>query len=207
MAYTIEDLKNKILEMYPEIKEKDFHITIYYSEEKQSYVIRLQKGTDELITYLDKKDADECMNNVKCVYLGVQVGQFIKNIEEKEGFERGKPEEVAVYKYKEIKVAIDKDGYLKSFDDWNEEVAQVLAEREGLGVLSKEQLDILKFIREYYRTYNYFPILNSVCKNVNQPKGCIAERFIDPLIAWKLAGLPKPDETLINIVKHGVTPT
>ena len=31
-----------------------------------------------------KKDADECMNNIKCVYLGVQIGQFVKNFEEDE---------------------------------------------------------------------------------------------------------------------------
>jgi hypothetical protein len=31
--------------------------------------------------HLEKKDADECMNGIKCIYLGVQVGQFIKNFE------------------------------------------------------------------------------------------------------------------------------
>ncbi|MGB9823478.1 hypothetical protein, partial [Thermodesulfovibrio sp.] len=82
MAYTIDDLKNKILEMYPEVNEHGFNVNIYYSEEKQAYIIRFQKGTSELITHLDKQDADDCMNNVKCVYLGVQIGQFIKNFTE-----------------------------------------------------------------------------------------------------------------------------
>ncbi len=207
MAYTIDDLKNKISEMYPEIKEHGFNLTVYYSEEKQAYVIRIQKGTSELITYLDKKDADDCMNNIKCVHLGLQVAQFIKNIVEKERFEREKPETVSVVKYQEIKAELDSEGYLKNFDAWNEDVAQLIAEREGIGPLTKEKLDILKFIREYYKTYNFFPILNAVCKYVNQPKNCISEKMIDPLVAWKLAGLPKPDETVVNIVKHGVTPT
>ncbi|MGB9710649.1 MAG: hypothetical protein ACPLZA_04025 [Thermodesulfovibrio sp.] len=48
MAYTIDDLKNKILEMYPEVKEHGFNVNIYYSEEKQAYIIRFQKGTSEL---------------------------------------------------------------------------------------------------------------------------------------------------------------
>ena len=32
---------------------------------------------------LKKKDADECMDGIKCVYLGIQIGQFIKNFEER----------------------------------------------------------------------------------------------------------------------------
>ncbi|GAQ93943.1 sulfur relay protein, TusE/DsrC/DsvC family [Thermodesulfovibrio aggregans] len=207
MAYTIDDLKNKILEMYPEVKAQGFTVNIYYSEEKQAYIIRFQKGTSELITHLDKQDADDCMNNVKCVYLGVQIGQFIKNFTERERFEREKPEEVSEYKAVEKSVAFDEEGYLKNINDWNEKVAQAIALREGLGVLTKDQLEIVKFINEYYKKYNYFPVLNFVCKNLNQPKECVAEKLIDPLVAWKIAGLPKPDDTLINIVKYGVTPT
>ncbi|MEN2986610.1 MAG: TusE/DsrC/DsvC family sulfur relay protein [Thermodesulfovibrionaceae bacterium] len=207
MAYTIYDLKAKILEMYPEIREKELNLSIYYSKEKQAYILRFQKGTSELITHLDKQDADDCMNNVKCVYLGVHVGQFIKNFSERERFERERPEEVAEYKNIEKTVALDDEGYLKNIDDWNEKVAQMIAIREGLGVLTKDQLEIVKFINEYYKKYNYFPVLNFVCKNVNQPRDCIAEKLIDPLVAWKIAGLPKPDNTLINIVKYGVTPT
>lgn len=206
MAYTIEDLKAKILEMYPEIKENGFSVTIYYSEEKQSYIIRLQKGVSELITQLDKKDADDCMNNVKCVYLGVQIGQFIKNFVEKERFEREKPEIVSEIKAVEKTVALDEEGYLKNFDDWNEKVAQMIALREGLGILTQDQMEIVKFIRQYYKQYSFFPVLNFVCKNLNQPKNCVAEKLIDPLLAWKIAGLPKPDESMINIVKYGVTP-
>lgn len=207
MAYTINDLKAKIIEMYPEINEQGFKINIYYNEEKQSYIIRLQKGVSELITHLDKKDADDCMNNIKCVHLGVQIGQFIKNFEERERFMREKPEIVSEVKEMEKTVALDEEGYLKNINDWNEKVAQMIAFREGLGVLNKDQLEILRFINEYYKKYNYFPVLNYVCKNVHQPKNCVAEKLIDPIVAWKIAGLPKPDDTLINIVKYGVTPT
>lgn len=207
MAYTIDDLKAKIMEMYPEVKEKGFNVTIFYSKEKQSYIIRFQKGTSELITQLDKKDADDCMNNVKCVYLGVQIGQFIKNFTDREKFTREKPEIAAEFKALEKKIALDEEGYLKNINEWNEKVAQMIALREGLGMLNQDQLEIVKFINEYYKKYNYFPVLNYVCKNIHQPKDCIAEKLIDPIVAWKIAGLPKPDDTLINIVKYGVTPT
>jgi len=69
-----------------------------------------------------------------------------------------------VVKYKEIRIGVDKDGYLINFDDWNEEVAQVLAEREGFGKLTNQQLDILKFIRDYYKNYNFFQFLMQYVK-------------------------------------------
>ncbi len=104
-------------------------------------------------------------------------------------------------------IEIDEDGYLRNLDDWSEAVACAIAEREGVEELTKERMDIIRFIRDYYRQYNFFPILNAVCKNVNQPKECINEQFLDPIVAWKIAGLPRPDETIINLLRYGQTPT
>jgi hypothetical protein len=81
MAYTMAQLKDKILEMYPEINKHGISLDLQFDSTKDAYVLKFSKNGQELTTYLEKKDADECMNNVKCVYLGVQVGQFIKNFE------------------------------------------------------------------------------------------------------------------------------
>ena len=88
MAYTNVALKDKIIEMYPEIGEKGLSVGIDFSEEKNAYIVTFKRGKESLTTHLEKKDADECMNGIKCVYLGVQVEQFIKNFEEREVFER-----------------------------------------------------------------------------------------------------------------------
>lgn len=104
------------------------------------------------------------------------------------------------------KVQLDEEGFLVNFDDWNEQVACALAEREGVEELQKEKMDILKFIREYYKKYNFFPILQAVCKHVHLPKDCLSEDFFDPMQAWKLAGLPKPDENIVNILEYGESP-
>lgn len=98
--------------------------------------------------------------------------------------------------YEELKIPVDNEGYLVNGEDWNEKVARALAGKEGVE-LTKDRLDIILFMREYYRKYNFFPILRAVCKNVHQPKDCFSEKFIDPLKAWKIAGLPKPDEHVI----------
>ncbi len=88
MVYTDIALKDKILEMYPEIKEHNFSVGMDFDERKNAYILTFRRGAEVLTTHLEKKDADDCMNGIKCVYLGVQVAQFIKNFEEREVFGR-----------------------------------------------------------------------------------------------------------------------
>ena len=84
MAYTDEALRQKITEMYPEVTKHGISVTLDFSKEKNAYIVKFSKGSHELATHLEKKDADDCMNDVKCIYLGVQVGQFVRNFEEAE---------------------------------------------------------------------------------------------------------------------------
>jgi hypothetical protein len=81
MGYTKVALQDKILEMYPEIAKHGISVSLDFDEGKIAYIVKLKKDKKELTTHLEKKDADDCMNNIKCVYLGVQIGQFIKNFE------------------------------------------------------------------------------------------------------------------------------
>ena len=102
--------------------------------------------------------------------------------------------------YKGKKVTLDDEGYLLNFNDWSEDVACALARNEGVEELTKDKMDIIKFLREYYKEYNFFPILRAVCKNVHQPKNCITENFMNPVKAWKIAGLPNPGDE-VNLFK------
>ena len=105
-----------------------------------------------------------------------------------------------VIEYAGIKIELDDDGYLVSYEDWNETVAHALAEREDAGELTRDRMDILKFMREYYREHKFFPILRYVCKKVDQPRDCVTEKFIEPVTAWKIAGLPNPGDE-VNLMK------
>lgn len=89
------------------------------------------------------------------------------------------------------KVPIDGEGFLEDITDWNEDVAKCLAAREGIEELTVEQMEIVKFLRDFFKKFKSFPILNYVCKNIHQPRECLNEQFINPEIAWKIAGLPK----------------
>jgi len=82
MGYTLLGLKNKIEEFHPEIVKHGIILNVSFSEEKKAYMLKLAKGRDELVTYLEKKDADDCMDGRKCVNLAVQLGQFLADFED-----------------------------------------------------------------------------------------------------------------------------
>ncbi|MEJ2183487.1 MAG: TusE/DsrC/DsvC family sulfur relay protein [Nitrospirota bacterium] len=102
------------------------------------------------------------------------------------------------------KVKVDAEGYLVNFDDWNEDVARALAKREGIGELSADRLDILKFIRQYYTDYGSYPVFGAVCLNVMQPKDCVTKKFMNPIQAWRVAGIPNPGKEVETYLHHEV---
>jgi tRNA 2-thiouridine synthesizing protein E len=88
---------------------------------------------------------------------------------------------------------LDDDGFLANTENWNQEIAMELAKREGFDQLDEQQLEIIRFLREYYLKFHAFPILSYVCKKIQQPSECLNEEFVNPMKAWKIAGLPKMD--------------
>lgn len=109
---------------------------------------------------------------------------------------------MTVIEYQGTSVDVDGDGYLSDPGSWDENVARAISENEGVGELTGDMMDVIHFMRTYYKNYQAFPILNSVCRNVHQPDDCVNEEFIDPLSAWKIAGLPNPGEEVISYLKR-----
>lgn len=100
---------------------------------------------------------------------------------------------------------LDADGYLMDTSTWTEKIACAIAEREGISdecPLSRERLEILKFLRDYYNRFDAFPIIRAVCKKVGQEKSCQYHQFPDPITAWKIAGLPKPNPEVLSRIKR-----
>lgn len=81
MGYTNVALKDKIMEMYPEIAQHGITVSLDFNRELKTHDVKLKKDSHELITHIEMKDADECMDGIKCIYLGVQIDQFIRNFE------------------------------------------------------------------------------------------------------------------------------
>ena len=82
IIYTIEGLKDMIYELHPEIVQHALNLSVIFDENQNAYVLTFSRGGRELNTYLDKQDADECMEGEKCIHLGVQIAQFLDDFEE-----------------------------------------------------------------------------------------------------------------------------
>ena len=83
MGYTIVGLKEKILEMYPEIPKLGVVSTLTFDEGKQAYVLKLQKGPARAGHLYRQGRRHRCMDGHVCVSLGVQVRQFLDNFKER----------------------------------------------------------------------------------------------------------------------------
>jgi hypothetical protein len=81
MGYTKEDLKKKLMRMYPEIQQFGLSLALDFDNAKDAWVVSFEKGTHKRHAFLDKRDADSCIEGNVCIYLGMLIAQYIKDLE------------------------------------------------------------------------------------------------------------------------------
>jgi tRNA 2-thiouridine synthesizing protein E len=101
-------------------------------------------------------------------------------------------------------VQLDKQGFLKDLNQWNEEVAIVLAENEGIA-LNDGHWQVVKLLRDFYQQFEVSPAMRPLVKYTAQRLGKEKGNSMYLLklfpgspakIAAKISGLPKPDNCL-----------
>ncbi|MCW8916930.1 MAG: TusE/DsrC/DsvC family sulfur relay protein [Magnetovibrio sp.] len=94
----------------------------------------------------------------------------------------------------------DEEGYILDVNNWNEDLAKVIADEEGLD-MTDEHWEVVSFLREYYNEYQIAPavrvLVKAVKKKFGKDKG--SNKYLYELFpygpakqACKVAGLPKP---------------
>lgn len=94
------------------------------------------------------------------------------------------------------KVELNPEGFMVNPEEWDEEVAVVLAKsEERIESLTQDHWAVIHYIRDYYLEKNLAPMVRKVCKNTGFPLKYIFELFPSGPAkgACKVAGLPKPD--------------
>lgn len=103
-----------------------------------------------------------------------------------------------------IQIETDANGYLLNHQQWNEDVALAIAEKEHLE-LTQAHWEVIYFVREFYQEYNTSPAIRMLVKAMAQKLGEDKgnSRYLQRLFpdgpakqATKLAGLPKPAKCL-----------
>jgi hypothetical protein len=82
MSYSQTDLEQKLLEMYPEISKYGLSLSLSFDQEKDAWIVSFEKANHKRHAILDKKDADACLDGNVCIYLGMLITQYIKDLEE-----------------------------------------------------------------------------------------------------------------------------
>ena len=100
-----------------------------------------------------------------------------------------------------IQVSRDTEGYLIDPDDWNEDIANELARKEGIK-LNQEYWPILRFMRGYYNTHKVAPDVRHVTKYLANERGIDkkeAKKIVFELFpygyvkqACKISGMKRP---------------
>ncbi|MCB1731833.1 MAG: TusE/DsrC/DsvC family sulfur relay protein [Halieaceae bacterium] len=100
--------------------------------------------------------------------------------------------------------AFDREGFLRSLEDWTPEVAEQIAAREQL-VLTDAHWEVIRLLRDYYREFDSSPAMRPLVKYCALKLGSDKGRSIYLLslfpgspakLGSKIAGLPKPDNCL-----------
>ena len=91
-------------------------------------------------------------------------------------------------------VDVDAHGSLIEPNDWNEEVAHVLAEATVLTPLTEDHWRVIMFVREYFLAYETAPMLREILKRTGLGERRVRQLF--PLSCrecmCRIAGLPRP---------------
>jgi hypothetical protein len=74
-----EDIKKKLLQIYPEIEQFGLGLSVSFEEATDAWMATFTKGEHELSTHLEKPDVESCLQGKECYHVGVQLGRFIRN--------------------------------------------------------------------------------------------------------------------------------
>jgi len=103
---------------------------------------------------------------------------------------------MSILEVKDKKIELNQEGFLLRPQEWDEDVAKLLAKQEeGIDSLSEEHWKIIKYIRDYYLEKQLAPMVRKICQTTGFTLKHIYELFPSGPAkgACKLAGLPKPD--------------
>ena len=74
------EICEKITGIFPEMGKCGTDVAVCYDNVKDAFIVDLKKDGKRLYTHLEPEDARLCLDNEKCVRLGVQMSQLKHNV-------------------------------------------------------------------------------------------------------------------------------
>ena len=91
-------------------------------------------------------------------------------------------------------IQIDENGLLKNSQDWNREVALVIAHDLGIDLLAADHWKVIDAMRLHFDRFGVAPAMHNICHTNHKREEWVHDLFGSCLNAWRVAGLPDPGE-------------
>jgi dissimilatory sulfite reductase related protein len=91
-------------------------------------------------------------------------------------------------------IELDEYGLLKQPQDWNKEVALVLAKSLDINRLTMDHWKVIDAMRKHYDMFGVAPAIHNICHSNQHSDEWVHGLFGTCLNAWRVAGLPDPGE-------------
>lgn len=88
----------------------------------------------------------------------------------------------------------DEDGFLLDPATWNRQLAETLADQEGVSPLGAAHWRVIDFVRGHYDRLQAIPPIRSICRSSELSAEEAKSLFGGCLQVWRIAGLPNPGE-------------
>ncbi len=91
-------------------------------------------------------------------------------------------------------LGFDEDGFLLDTEHWDDQVAERLAELEGVAPLQGGHWRVIRFVRDRYLRLGAIPPMRRICRSSELSRSEVKSLFGGCLQVWRIAGLPNPGE-------------
>jgi TusE/DsrC/DsvC family sulfur relay protein len=101
---------------------------------------------------------------------------------------------VKAYPLDEIGHWFDIDGFLMQPDRWDYDLAQRIADAEGMDLLSPKHWEVINYVRGRFFLNGSLPVMRLVCRASGLDRHKAHKLFGSCRSLWRVAGLPNPGE-------------
>jgi dissimilatory sulfite reductase related protein len=93
-----------------------------------------------------------------------------------------------------VNLAVDENGLLINPEDWDEDIAHILARESGIPFLGPDHWKVIYALRKHYDKFGVAPAMHNVCHQYGKDDAWVHNLFHTCMDAWRIAGMPDPGE-------------
>jgi len=91
-------------------------------------------------------------------------------------------------------LSLNEEDLLRNPDDWNKDMALLIANHLSIPRLTAEHWKVIDALRLHYERFGVAPAIHNICQVNHKSEYWVHSLFHTCFNAWRVAGLPDPGE-------------